>query len=111
MSVEAKKASRPTRLLRYGSMEEVTVSELRKNLKDYVGSMARTVVTRDNRPTSVLMNVKDFAHREALLNWAVEDPQGWAEALEAHRRVQEKGAGGVEIDDLARDLERAEAER
>ena len=83
-------------------LEEVTVTELRKNLKDHVGAIERTVVTRDNRPASVLMHVKDFMHREALLNWALDDPEGWAEAMSAHRRVQREGVRGIEIDELVR---------
>lgn len=85
-------------------LDEVTVSELRRNLKDYVGSMERTVVTRDNRPASVLMHVKDFVHREALLRWALDDPEGWAQAMAAHRRVQAEGTRGVELQELEETL-------
>lgn len=90
---------------RMSGIGEVTVTELRKHLKDYVGSMQRTVVTRDNRPASILMHVKDYAHREALLDWALGDPQGWAEAMQAHHRVQAEGAGGIELEDLAKELQ------
>lgn len=82
----------------------VTVSELRRNLGNFVGGMERTVVTRDNQPASVLMHVKDFAHREALLRWALDDPEGWAEARRSHRRVQREGARGISLEELEDEL-------
>ncbi len=84
--------------------DRVTVSELRRNLREYVGSIQRRVVTRDNRPTAVLIHYKDFQQMEALLDWALRDPQSLTRVMEEHRRVQSEGVSGVEIDDLAEQM-------
>lgn len=54
--------------------------------------------------SSMPLPLKDSPHREELLRWAIEDPEGWAEAMRAHRRVQSEGVRGIELDDLKEEL-------
>lgn len=88
-------------------MDTVPLSEAKSKLSEIVSAVERThervTVTKNGRPTVVVISVEDLASIEATLD-LLSDPEAVRQVDEALREV-DRGGAGVSISDLRREWE------